>query len=87
VAFASGCSTVGTLATSSEHRWLYSGTRRNVWLMRGKAHDCAGLTPIAGGLDAPWSFALDTALVPATLPSRLIFGSPASVDGPKKTGR
>jgi uncharacterized protein YceK len=87
LACASGCATVGTLTTSSEHRWLYSGTRRDVWLMRGKADDCTGLMPFAGCLDAPWSFALDTALLPATLPLQLIFGSPASVEGPKNSGR
>lgn len=72
----SGCSTIATLTRESEHRWLYSGTRQDLRLLRGSPYDCTGLSPIAGILDFPWSLALDTAVIPVTLPLQLILGSP-----------
>jgi uncharacterized protein YceK len=76
-----GCSTIATLTTSSEagpgrHRWLYSGTRNDLYLMSGKVPDCTGMSGCVGVLDFPWSLALDTAAVPVTLPLQLILGSP-----------
>src|SRR5438067_497421 len=82
-----GCSTIATLTTSSEagpgrHRWLYSGTRNDLYLMSGKAPDCTGLSGCVGVLDFPWSLALDTAVVPVMLPLQLILGSPPSPESP-----
>ena len=73
-----GCSTIGTLASGSEDCYLYSGTRQDVRFLRGKVHDCTGLSGMVGCFDLPWSFALDTALVPVTAPLQLILGSPES---------
>lgn len=77
-----GCSTVFTLSGSSEHRWLYSGTRNDLELLRPSPYDSAGIRGIVGVLDLPWSLAMDTAVIPVTLPLQLILGSPEPVKRP-----
>jgi uncharacterized protein YceK len=76
-----GCSTFVTFCSGSEHRWLYSGTRNDLELIRPKRFDCTGFGPIVGIVDLPWSLAVDTALIPVTLPLQLILGSPEPAAG------
>ena len=78
-----GCSTIATLARTSEDCWLYSGTRQDLRLLRGSPYDCTGLGCLAGLIDFPWSLALDTALAPVTLPLQLILGSPDPTPSPR----
>ena len=67
-----GCGTIRSFATGRD-LWLYSGTRSNVGVMNPGLglHDCTGLSGPAAVLDFPWSLAVDTALIPLTLPLEL----------------
>jgi uncharacterized protein YceK len=78
----SGCSTVGTLCSGSEDCYFYSGTRQDVRFVRGRVHDCTGLSWIVGYLDFPLSLGLDTVLVPVTAPLQVILGSPEAPEDP-----
>ena len=66
-----GCGTFRSVATASEHRWAYSGVRDNLAVRRWP-YDCSGMAGCAATLDLPFSFLLDTALLPLTLPLELI---------------
>ena len=72
----SGCSTISTLTRSSDpHPWLYSGTRKNCEPFDESIEiPYRGIVQCFAFLDFPFSLALDTALVPLTLPLQLIEG-------------
>jgi uncharacterized protein YceK len=68
------CSTLVTVASGD--KYLYAGTRTNIEaLMPAHAHDeFIELTRCVAVCDFACSLALDTALLPVTLPLQIIFG-------------
>jgi len=70
-----GCSTIATLTASEQHPWLYSGTRKNIEPFDESIEvPYRDIAKFFAFLDFPFSFALDTALLPLTLPLQLIEG-------------
>ena len=70
-----GCSTIGTLTSSQDHPWLYSGTRKNCEPFDESLEiPYRGIVQFFAFLDFPFSLVLDTALIPLTLPLQLIVG-------------